>query len=235
MCPDCVASLPPRIKAMQCPHCTDSIHVSWAKTALGADDEHGYSLKKAICPSCGRVILALRTTDRGAVAGGGGRTVELPGTEREVFVHPRGPSRAPLHESVPGELARDYREACIVLADSPKASAALSRRCLQHLLREEAKVKHSNLSNEIDEAMPGLPSHLAGAIDAVRNIGNFAAHPIKSERTGEVVDVEPGEAEWNLDTLEGLFDHYFTQPTLLQEKREALNAKLADAGKPALK
>ncbi len=96
-------------------------------------------------------------------------------------------------------------------------------------------MKHSNLSNEIDEAMSSLPSHLAGAIDAVRNIGNFAAHPIKSERTGEVVDVEPGEAEWNLDTLEGLFDHYFTQPTLLQEKREALNAKLADAGKPALK
>jgi hypothetical protein len=59
--------------------------------------------------------------------------------------------------------------------------------------------------------------------------------PIKSESTGDVVDVEPGEAEWNLDTLEGLFDHYFVQPALLAEKRDKLNAKLADAGKPQLR
>ena len=83
--------------------------------------------------------------------------------------------------------------------------------------------------------MTALPSHLAGAIDGVRNLGNFAAHPIKSESTGEVVDVEPGEAEWNLDTLEGLFDHYYAQPALLQEKQEALNKKLAEAGKPQMK
>ena len=31
---------------------------------------------------------------------------------------------------------------------------------------------------------------------------NFAAHPIKSMHTGEVIEVEPGEAEWLLDTLE---------------------------------
>lgn len=220
---------------MKCPHCTDSIHIRWEETDFGADNEHGYWIKSAVCPSCKRVILMLKYNSRGEVLGGGGRTMGLPDTMREVFLHPRGASRAPIHKSVPDDLARDYQEACVVLADSPKASAALSRRCLQHLLREAAGVKDSNLSKEIDKAMEGLPSHLAGAIDAVRTIGNFAAHPIKSERTGEVVDVEPGEAEWNLDTLEGLFDHYFTQPALLEAKREALNAKLADAGKPELK
>jgi hypothetical protein len=122
-----------------------------------------------------------------------------------------------------------------VLSDSPKASAALSRRCLQHLLRDKAGVKHGNLNKEIEEAMKSLPSHLAGAIDSVRIIGNFAAHPIKSESTGEVVDVEPGEAEWNLDTLEGLFDHYYVQPALLKAKQDALNKKLAEAGKPEMK
>ena len=136
---------------------------------------------------------------------------------------------------MPPEIARDYEEACLVLADSPKASAALSRRCLQYLLREKASVQEGTLSKEIDEAMKTLPSHLAGAIDGVRNLGNFAAHPIKSESTGEVVDVEPGEAEWNLDTLEGLFDHYYAQPALLKEKQEALNKKLAEAGKPEMK
>lgn len=159
----------------------------------------------------------------------------IQGTDHEVFIHPRVPSRTPIHESVPPEIARDYQEACLVLADSPKASAALSRRCLQHLLRDKAGVQRGVLSKEIDEAMKALPSHLAGAIDGVRNIGNFAAHPIKSESTGELVDVEPGEAEWNLNTLEGLFDHYYAQPALLKEKQDALNKKLAEAGKPEMK
>ena len=51
----------------------------------------------------------------------------------------------------------------------------------------------------------------------------------------EVVEVEPGEAEWNLDVLEGLFDFCFVQPTLMKKKREALNNKLAKAGKPPMK
>lgn len=86
-------------------------------------------------------------------------------------------------------------EACLVLPDSPKASAAISRRCLQAVLRDAAGVKPADLSREIDEAMPHLPPYLADAIDAVRNVGNFAAHPVKSRSTGEVVDVEEGEAE----------------------------------------
>ena len=73
------------------------------------------------------------------------------------------------------------------------------------------------------------------AVDAIRVTGNFAAHPIKSRASGEVVAVEPGEAEWNLDTLEALFDFYFVQPAALQAKRAALNVKLLAAGKPTLK
>ncbi len=151
------------------------------------------------------------------------------------MVHPQGIARAPIHPEVPPQLAEDYREACVVLRESPKASAALSRRCLQHVLREVAQVKPDNLSNEIDEVLPKLPQYLAQAVDAVRNVGNFSAHPIKSKSTGEIVTVEPGEAEWLLDTLEGLFDFYFTQPAALRAKRDALNSKLSDAGKPPLK
>lgn len=69
----------------------------------------------------------------------------------------------------------------------------------------------------------------------MRNIGNFAAHPIKSTNTGEIIDVEPGEAEWLLDVLEGLFDFYFVQPAILKAKRDKLNQKLVDAGKPPMK
>lgn len=73
------------------------------------------------------------------------------------------------------------------------------------------------------------------SIDAIRNIGNFAAHPMKSASTGEIVDVEVGEAEWILDVLEALFDYYFVQPALLKAKRDALNKKLSEVGKPKMK
>src|SRR5690606_22414791 len=129
------------------------------------------------------------------------------GISKRFLGYPKTTARPAPPAEVPPEFADDYKEASLVLADSPKASAALSRRCLQHLLREKAGVKHSDLAKEIDQVLSssGLPSHLAEAIDAIRNIGNFAAHPIKSTASGEVTEVEPGEAEWNLDVLDGLF------------------------------
>jgi hypothetical protein len=68
----------------------------------------------------------------------------------------------------------------------------------------------------------------------VRVIGNFAAHQIKSKVTGQIVDVEPHEAEWNLDVLELLFDFYFVQPAVAAKRKAELNKKLKDAGKPEL-
>lgn len=53
--------------------------------------------------------------------------------------------------------------------------------------------------------------------------------------TGLILGVEPGEAEWLLDVLEALFDFYFVRPARLTAKRDALNKKLAEAGKPPMK
>ncbi len=165
---------------------------------------------------------------------GGARAVKV---EESILVRPKGTSRPPPPGGVPEAYAEDYAEACLVLGDSPKASAALSRRCLQNILRDIAKVKPGNLFDEIQEFLDDKspPSHIAAAVDAIRNIGNLAAHPTKSEKTGEILGVEPGEAEWNLDVLESLFDFYFVQPALLQKKREALDAKLEEAGKRPMK
>ena len=125
----------------------------------------------------------------------------------------------------------------MVIGDSEKASAALSRRCLQNILREKAETKAKDLVDQIQEIIDSgkLPSHLSEAIDGVRVIGNFASHTIKSKNTGEVIEVESGEAEWLLETLAGLFDFYFVQPAKLKGKRDALNKKLKEAGKPPLK
>ena len=129
---------------------------------------------------------------------------------------------------------------------------SFSAHSLQNILREKAvlkifdlktgvteskAVKPGDLSNEIQQVLDNgnLPTPVAEAIDAVRNIGNFAAHPNKSLVTGEIVDVESGEAELNLDVIESLFDYYFVQPVKLKGKLDKLNEKLGNTGKPPIK
>ncbi len=206
---------------MKCPYCLTTFHSTLREQPLLIEDnEHWYVLHE-LCPECDKAIIWIRYGDDG----------------RCILVNPRAISRSPVPKEVPDEFVEDYIEACLTFADSPKASAALSRRCLQNLIREKAGIKKGDLSDEIQQVIDSgkLPSQLSDAIDAVRNIGNFAAHPIKSRSSGEIVDVEPGEAEWNLDTLEGLFDFYFVAPEKLRQKRDALNKKLQDAGKPPMK
>jgi hypothetical protein len=95
----------------------------------------------------------------------------------------------------------------------------------------------ADLADQIDEILQDakLPSDIAKIVDAVRHIGNFAAHPNKSKSTGEIVPVELGEAELNLEVLESLFDFYFVQPAETQRRIAAINRKLVDVGKPPIK
>jgi hypothetical protein len=138
-------------------------------------------------------------------------------------------------EKADPDAATDFREAVAVFPKSKKASAALSRRCLQHVLVEAGDATGPNLSVQIDSVLDKLPTHLAENVDAVRKIGNFAVHPSKSENTGEVVAVEPGEAEWLLEVLEGLFDFYYVAPARNEDRRAALKERLDDIGWGGLK
>lgn len=151
-----------------------------------------------------------------------------------ALIWPQTGGRKPVPPEVPAEIAADYQEAAVVLQHSSKASAALSRRCLQAVLRQQGFQEH-DLAKQIDAAMPTLPSYIAKNVDAIRNIGNFAAHPQKATASNSILDVEPGEAEWTLDVLDSLFDFFYVQPAVEQQKRDALNAKLNAAGKPPLK
>ena len=210
---------------MKCPHCLEAFFENWANVGseLEQDADGRWIVQFTKCPSCKKHLIRLQHAGEGE-------------PWQYTLVRPKGIARSPLPPEVPDEFAEDYREACLVLSDSPKASSALSRRCLQNLLREKVGVKHSNHNNEIGQVLKKdtLPPYLAEGLDAVRAIGNFAAHPIKSKNTGVIVDVESGEAEWSLDVIEGLFGFFFIERAALQRKRVALNEKLQEAGKPIL-
>lgn len=189
---------------------------------------YGWKTRHQQCPECREVFIYLE--------GGPARYPQNPIQVIEThLIWPQDGHRTCPTE-VPDPLRKDFLEAAAVLPKSPQASAALTRRCLQYLLREYDKTTAKDLVNQIDEVISSnrLPSSLAEQLDAVRNIGNFAAHPQKSTNSGEVIEVEPQEAEWNLDVLEDLFIHYFVKPAQLQKRKDSLNKKLADAGKPQL-
>lgn len=221
----------------KCPHCltlvrfvpADSSH-SGSKGTMNitwrvAADKAGTSLMlhTSSCPACGKVILTCDILEQGK-----GKPV---GT---YTLWPRLEYR-PVPDEVPTHIAEDYKEAVATLSISPKASAALSRRCLQTILVEKGGVKKHQLAQQIDEVLPHLPAYIAESIDAIRNIGNFAAHPQKSLSSGEIVEVEPGESEWTLEVLDLLFDHYYVKPAVAKTRRAALDAKLSEVGKPPMK
>jgi Domain of unknown function (DUF4145) len=222
---------------MKCPHCIVEINPNFTEIYLGNDVEGHYALYTMTCPNinCKRMIIELKQGDEKSNPHRG--TYGVQNFTEEILVRPLRANRPPVPIEVDKIFADDYNEACLVLPFSSKASAALSRRSLQNVLRDKAGVKKGDLSNEIQEIIDSgkLPSHLIESIDAIRNIGNFAAHPNKSKLTGEIVEVEYGEAEWLLDVLEALFDFYFVQPKIIQSKRQILNQKLAEMGKPPMK
>lgn len=217
---------------MKCPHCHKAFHHDPKTIELGREGKtekwHFYWLvHRLTCPACFMPIVFVEyQQDWGARRYDG----------KQFMVFPRGANRSPAPPEVPEAVAQDFNEACLVFNDSPQASAALSRRCLQHLLVERGVSKSDNLSTAIDDALSSHPpTHVAENLDAIRNIGNFAAHPQKSKNSGEILPVEPHEAEWNLDVLEMLFDFYYVQPAKSAARREALNKKLEEAGKKPMK
>jgi len=217
---------------MKCPHCTTSVHQSWATTMI-TDDTHYIKWRVRImtCPQCEKDILAFGL--------GKDFNVNIPPSTWTQF-YPQGSSRGPVSPDVPAPIAEDYNQAALVLPHSPKASAALSRRCLQAILRE-AGYTQRDLALQVDavlkeaDARKALPGGVHTMLDAIRNFGNFSAHPITDQTTLQVIDVEDHEAEYCLDILDALFDHYYVRPADAKRKRAALDAKLSAAGKPPSK
>lgn len=208
-----------------CPHCRHAAFFRWSHVALPtaanarSAQEPKLGLKFALCPACMGLIVDL---------------VDLADTYSEigsVRIYP-GPARPPsLDPLIPQAFQQEYGEAASALVISPNASAALSRRCLQRLIRERAGITKRNLADEIQALLDqeDLPPSVADLIDAIRVIGNLAAHP--TEAAGEIFDVTEAEATFLLEILEGLLRHFFVAPVQKEERLKAINERIASAGK----
>lgn len=234
---------PPEMIPMRCPHCTTDFHENWTNKPFA-----GFGLNRVrvpfhetsvycywyyrttVCSKCKDVTIEIAPMSVDSEAW----------LQDWRMVYPIGASRGPVSPEVPEEITKDYVEACNVLPISAKASAALSRRCLQNILHEGGYTA-PNLAKEIElllsetDSRKAIPQRLRTTIDLIRNFGNFSTHPIDDKTTLQIIDIEPHEAESCLDILEECFEHFYVGPAAAKARKLALDAKLAAAKKPPSK
>ena len=214
---------------MFCPHCLTAIKVEWRSTQVFGLDEperDQYQIDWSTCPKCERPIVRLlegQVEQEDYQLGTYG--ILHPNIIQTIYPQSKSVYSS---EFVSENLRDDFEEARKVLNISPKSSAALTRRILQDLLHNHYGIKEKNLSTEIKKfiELPGLPSHIIEAVDAVRQVGNLAAHPKKDTQTDSLVEVEKGEAEWLVEVIATLFDFTFVQPKILEKRKKELQLKL---------
>lgn len=108
---------------------------------------------------------------------------------------------------VPTAIIADYEEACLIRDLSPKASATLSRRCLQGIIRDFWDIKKNRLVDEIKALQEKVDPIIWEAIDSVRSIGNIGAHMEKDINL--IIDVEPKEAQLLIGLIEFLIKDWY--------------------------
>lgn len=210
---------------MQCPHCLTGIHEGWkeSKFIRYSTDVKTLRIKDQTCPECHKLIIVAEMKMKMETPN---NAYYFPDTETK-FLYPDKPNRTPIPKSVPNKFSKDYFEAVSVLCNSPNASAALSRRVLQHVLRDKTGVSSGYLNDQIKEARKKENFHpmLKGLLDYVRQFGNFGTHPIKDD-VDKIIDVDPAEAEAMLEIIEALFDYYYLQPDQLKKTKDRLDQKV---------
>jgi len=121
---------------------------------------------------------------------------------------------------IPKAVIDDYEEACLIRDLSPKASATLSRRCLQGIIRDFWGCKKGRLVDEINSIQDKVDPITWQAIDSVRSIGNIGAHMEKDINL--IIDVEPAEAQLLIGLIEILIKDWYVAKHERQKHLESI-------------
>ena len=219
---------------MICNHCGIAFHAKEyivGANKLSDDIEKNFEITQYDCPECKNSNLYIEY--KGFSPGGAGFI-----TLYKSLIYPPIKRGQQLPVEVPQNFRKEFSEASQVLDISPKASAALARRLLEAILVENGAPKAKPLQKQIEHAIDKgeIPSPVAKELDYIRQIGKFAAHPKSDVSSGEIIDVEPGEALATLSIIDLLCDYYYVMPAKAKRRHEQLEEKLqASKAKPAEK
>ncbi|WP_107675681.1 DUF4145 domain-containing protein [Agrobacterium sp. LAD9] len=127
--------------------------------------------------------------------------------------------------SVPEEISITYKEAARIADISGRASAAMSRRCLQGMVRHFFDIpnnKRGNLGAELSFVKDRIDPEMWDNLLAVRSVGDIGAH--MDNNVDQIIDISPEEARILLALIESLFKEWYEA----REKRERSSAALKD-------
>lgn len=110
-------------------------------------------------------------------------------------------------EYVPASIRVDYEEACSIVFLSPKASATLSRRCLQSMIRDFWGIKKNTLFEEISALESKVDKTQWDVLNVLRKLGNIGAHP--EADVNLIIDIEPDDATKLLKVIELLIKQWY--------------------------
>jgi len=243
---------------MECPFCGHDIAANWL-TLLANTDELGRQIgqyqgqlntevlrnENARSPvyvtiqwikcqnqECREIVIQITRTEAGV--------------PNSWIALPKRPNLPTVHPLVVEPFRKDYLEAWIILEDSPRMSAVLSRRLLADLLEKYANLNQYSLAQRIDGFIKDTrhPLWIRQNLHYLREVGDFGAHtqqdktaaPANSQPSADpiIINVDKAEAEWTLKNIGDLFEYFIIAPQKDKEMRAAIDKKLADASRKAI-
>lgn len=145
------------------------------------------------CPSCKEISITLQ---------GIGESVK----DTFACIYPNSPAKH-FPDYIPTSIRNDYKEAYAIVKLSPKASATLSRRCLQAMIRDFWGINKKTLYAEIEALEDSIPSNQKEVLHSLRNIGNIGAHPEADVNT--IIDIEPEDSIKLIKVIEFFMDKWY--------------------------
>lgn len=208
-----------------CPFCNRPTTITeedadYNNVGLFHDTKHGYvgiSWVSIRCPNkdCHEVFLKVFFDER---------EIKDRSYENEVVKHLqtwtlRPESNAkPQPEYIPSQIREDYHEACLIAEKSPKASAALSRRCLQGMIRNFWDIKRKRLIDEVNALEDLVDADTWEAIKAVKDVGTIGAH--MEQNINIIIPVDQDEAILLIKMIEQLFEDWYVHRHRKQQRMQ---------------
>lgn len=192
-CPNCGVAIPTKSNDCFSEHKISFIGSTEFRQENSEDTLSAVKIQYLKCPDCGNYVV----------------NVVSVGSSFLPFQKLVYPSSIAKHfpKYIPEQIRNDYEEAYAIVSLSPKASATLSRRCLQGMIHDFWNIKEKNLNAEITSLKPLISTSLWRAIDGIRTIGNIGAH-MESD-INVIVDIDSGEAEKLLKLIEHLIKEWY--------------------------
>lgn len=141
---------------------------------------------------------------------------------------------------IPLQIRQDYEEAYAIVHLSPKASATLSRRCLQGMIRDFHEITRNSLFEEINalEEISGVTATQKNVLQSFKEIGNLGAHP--EDDVNLIIDISPENAIALLEYIEILIRQWYfdrhdveTKEASIRETAKAIRAQRAASISPS--